>query len=279
VQFSLPSTLHALSCTSNILILAVIGHPRPASSDRGGKSPQLIRIDLGRPSETETIDLAIPPPTLSRDGSFVSCLHKVHVDPTGRHVIVSTITGDNFYVFIGTLPSGVSPSRKAKALNRLKGAVIESVAWSSSASMTTFSTKEILLGTANGHILETVLLDPTLSESSAFSLPVPGRSGAPERYVKQIYALGERDAVTGLSCEIWGRRAIIFIATKTRLYQFVGSLSSKREDEGGILEAMMQPYNLGEVQPSEICSFAISWFKLTKFASRILGTAWRTPKL
>lgn len=191
----------------------------------------------------------------------MTLLHKVHVDPTGRHVIISTSVGDNFYLFVGTLPTGVPAMRKAKALNRLKGAVIESVAWSPSPSLTTFSTKEILLGTANGHILETILLDPTLSESTSFSLPVPGRSGAPERYVKQIYASMERDAIIGLHCEIWGRRAIIFLATKTRLCQFVGTLGGKREEEGGMLDGIMQSYSSGEAQPSSF-SQKLQWIRV-----------------
>lgn len=223
VQFALPSPLHSLSCTSNILLLTLSGLPRPSNtSSAGGQSPQLIRIDLDKPTEVENIDLPSPPPVTTRDG-VVSSLHRVHVDPTGRHVVISTTNGDNFYVFIGTLPTGGAPTsgRRAKPLARLKGAIIESVSWtpsSTSASSASFSTREILLGTANGQILETTLLDPSLAESSSFSIPVPGRSGAPERYVKLLYTLPERQGITGLKCETWGKRATIIATTKTRIY-------------------------------------------------------------
>jgi hypothetical protein len=255
VQFALPSPLHSLSCSSNVLLLSLTGVPRPPGSSSGGLSPQLIRIDLDHPTEVENIDLAIPPPVDTRDG-IVSTLHRVLVDPTGRHVLVSTTTGDNFYVFIGTLPAGGAPTsgRRAKPLSRLKGAIIESVSWSpssTSSSSASFSTREILLGTSTGQILETTLLDPALAESSSFSIPVPGRSGAPERYVKHLFTLPERQAITGLKCETWGKRAAIIVTTQTRIYQFVGSLSGRREEEGGMLEAVFQPYVSGTAQPSE----------------------------
>lgn len=209
----------------------------------------------------DNIDLAIPPPVQTRDGP-VSTLHRVHADPSGRHVIVTTTTGDNFYVFVGALPAGSSTStgRRAKPLARLKGAVIDAVSWSPSAtssSAASFSTREILLGTATGQILETTLLDPTLAETSSFSLPVPGRSGAPERYVKHLHTLAERQSITGLRCETWGKRAAIIATTKTRIYQFIGTLSGRREEEGGMLEPMFQHYTSGEVQPSVFQLFII----------------------
>lgn len=258
VQFSLPSTLHSLVCANNILVLAVIGHPRPPSSDRGGQAPQLILIDLARPTEVEHIELSIPPPTLARDGSLQSTLSRVFVDPTGRHVIVSTATGDNSYAYIGSLPPGsASTSRKARPLNRLKGAVLEAVSWNPAASTSTssFATKEILLGTRNGQIIETVLLDPSLSESSAFSINVPGRSGSTEKYVKLLYTVAERQAVTGLRGETWGKRVAVIVTTQTRIYQFIASLSGGRrgdEDAAGMFEQVFQPYLSGEVQPSTL---------------------------
>ncbi|KDE09671.1 hypothetical protein MVLG_00077 [Microbotryum lychnidis-dioicae p1A1 Lamole] len=274
VQFALSSALHSLSCTSNVLLLCVVGVPRASpTATVGGQSPQLIRIDLDRPTQVDTIDLPIPPPTISQcDGSTSTKLHRVHVDPTGRHVIVSATTGDNFYVYVGALPVGSSSSntsRKVKPLQRLRGAIIESVSWSSAAAsasggqgnngsnavLWTFSTRDILLGTASGQILETCLLDPTLSESTSFSLPVPGRSGTPERYVKNLFTLPDRQAVTGLRRESWGKRAAVIATTQTRIYQFVGTLSEGRstdEEGGGLLEAVMALYSSGEAQPKSL---------------------------
>lgn len=261
VQFPLPSPLLFLSCKSNIFVLAVAGIPRPnPPSNTSGQSPQLIRIDLDEATKVEYIDLPLPPPLESRKTGLVSSIHAVHVDPTGRHVVVSTTGGDNFYIFIGAtatphLQPSSNSSRRVKPLTRLKGAVINAISWSSSSSSSSaasFSTREILLGTATGQILETTLLDPTLAETSAFSLPVPGRSGSVERYVKLLYTLPDRQAITGLRCETWGKRAAVIATTQTRIYQFIGSLSGRREEDGGMLGTLFQPYTSGEVQPKSL---------------------------
>ncbi|GAA6046606.1 hypothetical protein JCM3770_006235 [Rhodotorula araucariae] len=259
VQFTLPSALHSLSCTSNVLVLACTGL-RPTSSSSG--PAQLIRIDLDRPTEVETIEIPLaasashartapapPPPSL----------HKVHVDPSGRHALVSTASGDNFYVFLGTLPTSVpsaSSSRRAKPLARLKGAIINAVAWSTSSSLptsTSFSTGGILLGTSTGQLLETSLLDPLLDPSAGgFSLPVPGRTSV-ERYVKQLYTLPERQGVVGLRYESWGKRHAVVVATATRVYQFVGEAGAKVKDEdAAVLEAVMHPYVSGDARPKTL---------------------------
>ncbi|KAK4699337.1 vacuolar protein sorting-associated protein 18, partial [Phenoliferia sp. Uapishka_3] len=252
VQLTLASPLHSLSCSSNILIVALTGLPRSSQSTIT-LPPQLIRVDLDLPSEVEQIDLPLPLPTQSTP----TTLHKIHVDPTGRHALISTITGDNYYCFIGTLPTSSNHVRKPRILQRLKGALIESVSWNSSTSSTatsastSFSTREILLGTATGQIIETCLLDPHLAESTSFSLPVPGRSA--EKYVKHIYTLPERQAITGMNCEVWGKRAALIITTSTRIYQLVMTLSKAgREDEGSLLEAALVPYTSGEAQPKSL---------------------------
>ncbi|GAA5878842.1 hypothetical protein JCM1840_000732 [Sporobolomyces johnsonii] len=254
VQFALPSPLFSLSCTSNILLLCVRGNPRPSpAATIGGSPPQLIRIDLDRPTEVENLDLPVPPPTSSRSG-VTTILHRVHVDPTGRHVIVSTTSGENYYLYVGPLPTGLpssSSARRAKPLNRLKGAIVEAVAWAPPSSSPSFSTREILLGTATGQILETSFTDPALAESSTFSIPVPGRSG-PERYVKQLFVLPERQAITGLRYETWGKRAAVVATTQSRIHQLVGSLNGRKDEDHGMLEAALHPYMSGEARPKTL---------------------------
>ncbi|BGP36576.1 tethering complex subunit [Rhodotorula kratochvilovae] len=263
VQFTLPSALHSLSCTSNVLLLACTGHrPTSSSSAPPPSSPQLIRIDLDRPTEVDTIDIPLAAPGSHARGAPAPpppTLHKVHVDPSGRHALVSTSGGDNFYVFLGTLPTGLpsaSSTRRARPLARLKGAIIDAVAWSPSSSLpssTSFSTGEILLGTSTGQLLETALLDPSLDSSAGgFSLPVPGRASV-ERYVKQLYTLPERQGVVGLRYETWGKRVAVVAATATRVYQFVGAAGSKVKDEdAAVLEAVMQPYASGDARPKTL---------------------------
>ncbi|GAA6060223.1 hypothetical protein JCM10212_002302 [Sporobolomyces blumeae] len=255
VQFALPSPLFSLSCTSNVLLLCVRGHPRPSpTATAGGSPPQLIRIDLDRPTEVDTFELPLPPPTSTAEGIATPLKH-VHVDPTGRHVLISTTTGENLYLYVGALPPNLpstSSARRAKPLHRLKGAIIDAVAWAPPTSAsTTFSTREVLLGTATGQILETSLVDPSLSESSAFSIPVPGRSG-PERYVKQLYTLPERQLISGLRYDVWGKRVAVVVTTQSKIVQLVGSLNGRKEEDGGMLEAALQPYSSNQTRPKTL---------------------------
>ncbi|GAA5865517.1 hypothetical protein JCM8547_001274 [Rhodosporidiobolus lusitaniae] len=332
VQFTLPSSLFSLSCTSNTLVLAVTGTQPSSSSSSSASSttPQLIRIHLDSPTEVETYTLPLPSPAPSSSSRDTAPppprpqLHAVHVDPTGRHALVSLTSGDGFYLFVGALPpslpasssshssaaaaaqaysAAVAAVRKPKPLTRLKGAVISSVAWapspsssSSSQSSSSFSTRPILLGTTSGQLLETLLLDPALSaldpsshSSSAFSLPlnVPGRSQqGPEKYVKQLYTLPAREEVVGLRYEVFpapssssgsggegGRRGkkaqgqrrnvAVAAATKTRVYQLVGTTSgegagagegggSREQEEQGWLEEVVRPYAADEVRPKTL---------------------------
>ncbi len=172
-------------------------------------------------------------------------------------MLVSTTAGDNWYYYAGTLPAGVNSSaqaRKPKHLTRLKGAVIESVGWSNASagpSAAAFSTREILLGTLTGQVLETTLLDPALAESSAFSLPVPGNR-AVERYVKLLHTLPERQPISGLRFETWGKRAAVVATTPSRIYQFVGTLGGRKEEDGSLLEPAFQPYASGDAQPKSL---------------------------
>ncbi|GAA5992074.1 hypothetical protein JCM10908_000728 [Rhodotorula pacifica] len=272
VQFTLPSALFSLSCANNVLVLAVTGSaPSKSSAPASPTShPQIIRIDLAQPTEVETIDIPLAQPQghgRNTPTPTPPSLHKVHVDPSGRHVIVSTSSGENFYLYVGVLPANlpanVLSSRKTRPLPRLKGAIIDSVAWapsssSSPSSATSFSTREILLGTTTGQILETNLVDPALvSDGGGFSLPVPGRANSPERYVKQLLTLPERQPIVGLRYEIWNtRRLAVIAATTTKVYQYVGDGATlgnqqkhAREDEAGLLETVLHHYASGDLRP------------------------------
>ncbi|GAA5826993.1 hypothetical protein JCM11251_002198 [Rhodosporidiobolus azoricus] len=277
VQFTLPSALFALSCTNNVLLLACTGQPPPSSHSSSSRNPpaalppQLIRIDLDSPTEVETISLPIlsSQSTSSRDAPPPPPkLHSLHVDPLGRHALVSTSLGENFYLFVGPLPSSSSTStRRAKPLPRLKGAIIESVAWSPSSSYPTSSssssssstnglalgTRDILLGTSTGQLLSTSLLDPSLlpdHQQSAFSLPVPGSGSnkSLEKYVKQLLTLPVREGIVGVRYETWPaagpgagagggkkRKSVnvaVVVATRTRVYQFVGTVGRGKGEDG-----------------------------------------------
>ena len=73
-------------------------------------------------------------------------IHKVFLDPTGRHIIVSMESQENYYA--------AKDSPKFKVLNKAKGTVIESVAWNKTRPDEPF-TREILVGSSKGAIFET----------------------------------------------------------------------------------------------------------------------------
>jgi hypothetical protein len=66
------------------------------------------------------------------------------LDPTASHLIICTSLGENFYLH--------SQSRHPRPLARLRGVTIESIAWSPA--LPTSSTREILIGAADGNLYE-----------------------------------------------------------------------------------------------------------------------------
>ena len=140
-------------------------------------------------------------------------VHKVFVDPFGHHCLVAMVHGSTYYLH--------SSWSKAHTLSKLKGVVIDSVAWHAAdgEAATSASSGRILLGTSTGLIYETVL-----------------DSVDKDKSVKKLYDLNAGDAgdggvgpVCGLSMELFPSssdsaedRWVIIAATPRRQYEFVG---------------------------------------------------------
>ena len=75
-------------------------------------------------------------------------IHKVFLDPTGNHGLIAMANGQVYYMH--------SRWNKAHLLTKVKGVVIESVAWNLALGTET-STKKILIGTNRGLIYETLI--------------------------------------------------------------------------------------------------------------------------
>ena len=109
--------------------------------------------------------------------------------------------------------------------------MIESVAWSR-AGKGDASTREILLGTNKGHIYETEI--------------EPSDKGGEkdDKYLKQVYKLGETTPITSLYIEPFpssgGRKVLVLATTPTRIYQFVGSPQTGRDT---VFEAVFANYS------------------------------------
>ncbi|KAF5396500.1 hypothetical protein PHET_10696 [Paragonimus heterotremus] len=76
-------------------------------------------------------------------------VHNLFLDPIGWHTIISMQSGSNFYTNRGM--------KKVRQLTKAKDLLIDSVAWNRH-NTNELSTQEILIGTNEGLIFETVLL-------------------------------------------------------------------------------------------------------------------------
>ncbi|KAJ8421096.1 hypothetical protein Cgig2_013648 [Carnegiea gigantea] len=132
-------------------------------------------------------------------------IHRVFVDPGGSHCI-ATIVGDGgaetFYIH--------GKWNKPRVLSRLKGLVVNAVAWNRQ-QITEASTKEIILGTDNGQLYEMEV----------------DEKDKREKYIKLLFELTElQEAFMGLQMETaiisTGIRYYVMAVTPRRLYTFTG---------------------------------------------------------
>ncbi|WVZ01545.1 hypothetical protein V8G54_027614 [Vigna mungo] len=157
----------------------------------------VIRHDFGLGNSSE-IDL-----TVGRPGD--QSIHRVFVDPGGSHCI-ATVVGpggaETFYTH--------AKWNKPRILSKLKGLVVNAVAWNKQ-QITEGSTKEVILGTENGQLHELYV----------------DEKDKKEKYIKFLYELRElSEAFMGLQMEtatiINGTRYYVMAVTPTRLYSFTG---------------------------------------------------------
>lgn len=258
VQYAFPAPLALLTVSNNILTMCLYAYPPPRASLMGQQynasypsaasavtpPPRLVRIDLDDPERTEEAEVPLPPLPRSRnvappDPTMLGP-YKMFCDPTGKHIVVGTRNGDNFYWTSGL-------GKRARVLNRFKGIVIESIAWnpfvdastaSSSSSISSNkrqantngsvrgakslggagpslsnSTRQILVGTSTGDIFEAVLTT-TASHADAdegdfldrLARRTAGATGSgPEidKALRHIFTLHERQPITGMHVDIF----------------------------------------------------------------------------
>lgn len=199
--------------------------------------PRLVRINLDDPTRTSEADVPLPPAprvrgaTQPQDPNTMGP-HRMFADPHGRHTLLSMRSGDNFYWITGW--------KKAKILPKLKGLIVESVAWNKirpsggstsssfsegnpssisrgSTSSTLSSTREILIGTKDGDIFELILSSPIGGdgEEGDFLDRLTRRTGGGnsstsdvDKLLKHVFTLPERQPITGLSAEPFPASAI-----------------------------------------------------------------------
>ncbi|KAK0732716.1 Pep3/Vps18/deep orange family-domain-containing protein [Apiosordaria backusii] len=159
LQFPIYDDFVAGQVANNVIILAL-------------SSGRILRIDLNKPDEIQDIHLPKKP-------SESGVIRKMFLDPTASHLIIATSLGENYYLH--------SQSDTPRPLAKLRGVAIEAIAWSPA--LPTSSTREILIGAADGNVYEGYI-----EHSNEFYRKE-------DKYVKLVYKVpdgGGGGPVTGL---------------------------------------------------------------------------------
>jgi hypothetical protein len=236
----------------------------------------LIIIDLNKPDELVTIELPRPPPEKGAPSSqSTAVMSNLFVDPTARHLIITTNSGDAFYLPISPGNSAVQ-SRRPRPL-RLRQ-VITAVGWSpmSGASTDVLSgdgtsskgdaitppSTDVLLGTSTGQILSLPLPpQDDIFKSVSISMAKPL-----ERDLQTVYTVADGMPVTGLAFGFWnqsggtkGKRAWVVFTTKDRVYEVQGNVTSTLAGgrSGGWAEEVFKPVREGA--PSGSLAWVDEW--------------------
>ena len=162
-------------------------------------SNKIRRYYLDTPELDDTLDI---PSNVGEDR-----IYNIFLDPSGKHCLVSMASGEIYYAFTG---KGIKMCPKAK----LKCEQIESVAWNQN-KQSDVDSKEILIGTKSGTIVETKLN--------------PSTDKALVTYSRTLYTLDNCEPVTGLAFFHENNdpklRTIVLACTASRIYQFFGVLN------------------------------------------------------
>ncbi|KAI3997302.1 hypothetical protein MKX01_009146 [Papaver californicum] len=158
----------------------------------------VIRHDFGM-GESYDLDLSAG----NRTGE--QPVHRIFVDPGGSHCIAVVFSGgdvDTYYTH--------AKWSKPRILNKLKGVVVNTVAWNRQ-QITEASTREIILGTDSGQLFEMAV----------------DEKDKKEKYINNLYDLSELpEAFMGLQMEVASlanaTRYYVMAVTPTRLYSFTG---------------------------------------------------------
>lgn len=184
----------------------------------------VLRIDLEHPECPDEVELV---------KSAEDAISGMYLDPSGRHLIVSMTSGENFYLARG--------AKKPRSLSKLKGHRITSVGWNRH-NVTDTSTDAILIGTSKGFIFETKIV--LVEDSHLFTSNV-------EQYVKQLHSLSKdrSTAVTGIefdrmpSSSTSSTNYFVLVTLPSRMFQFIGSVPVSTDAVQPIFQHIFSHYD------------------------------------
>ncbi|KAI8220401.1 Vacuolar protein sorting-associated protein 18 [Colletotrichum sp. SAR 10_77] len=199
LQFSIAADFVAAQVANNVLVLAL-------------SNGRILRIDLNRPEDIDDIDLPKKP-------AEIGVIRRMFLDPTASHLLICTALGENYYLH--------SQHKHPRALARLRGVSIESVAWNPS--LPTASTREILLGASDGNIYEAFI--ETTSEFYKKDIKLKNLHKLPDGPITGLWA----DTLPGRPDM---RR--VLIATQSRLFHLAGKVGSGHDSGGSIYTKLFE---------------------------------------
>ncbi|XP_055729356.1 vacuolar protein sorting-associated protein 18 homolog isoform X1 [Salvelinus fontinalis] len=195
IDFSPPEKINHFAVCNNQLCMSL------------GKDT-LLRIDLAKPDRPNQVELG------RKEDSRV---HKLFLDPTGSHLVISLSTSECLYLNRNT--------QRVRCLSRWRGHLIDSVGWNKLLRTET-NTGPILVGTSQGIIFEAEI---SASEGSLFNTN-------PDHYFKQVHSLEEDGRPAPVCCIEVERgpesKVVIIATTRKRLFQFVGRVAEGSEQQG-----------------------------------------------
>lgn len=216
LQFSIASNLVAAQVANNVLILAL-------------SSGRILRIDLNNPADIDDIDL----PKKSEQVE----IRRMFLDPSASHLIICTAHGENYYLH--------TQSRQPRPLSRLRGVLIEAIAWNPG--LPTTSTREILIGASDGNIYEAYI--ETVAETYRKE----------DKYVKLLLKIPDQP-ITGLWIDFIDETQFpatgrVLIATKYKLFHLVGKVGRLGNDGGtSIFTGLFEKERMLEHEVSKVSS-------------------------
>lgn len=175
VQLSMNTTLERVGLgfdLQNMAVMQVNGNILIIILNNG----KIIAIDLFHPESVYDLQLPLKD---SGQTSSAKLIRGLFQDPTGTHVLVSTKSGDVFYI--------KDLNTKIRTLLRLKNIAIASVAWCPAEPER--NTGEILIGTEDGCIYE------SLVEASSSTNDYLKRE---DKYIKKLWTNPNHSTITGL---------------------------------------------------------------------------------
>ncbi|KAK5733926.1 tethering complex subunit [Elasticomyces elasticus] len=199
LRFDISADFVAAQVANNVLILAL-------------STGRILRFDLDNAEDIDDIDLPKRP-------AEIGVIRKLFLDPSASHLIISTTLGENFYLH--------TQSRQPKALAGLKGVQVESIAWNPS--QPTASTRDILVGAADGNVYET-FIEPTTEFYRR-----------QEKFVRNVYNTQD-GAVVGLYADVLSARPDtrrVMVATAHKLLHFSGRTGRQGSEGSGSVYAKL----------------------------------------